>query len=102
MRRQHFCIPGAHRLTPLAIPGTHDSRMTHAPMYAFLANNDAKRTCADNTSVFQGLTDSIPGAHDSRMTHAPMYIFLTNNAAKRTCADNTSVFQWLTDSRPHW
>ena len=60
MRRQHFCIPGAHRLTPLAIPGTHDSRMTHAPMYVFLANNGAKRTCADNTSVFQGLTDSRP------------------------------------------
>ena len=86
MRRQHFCIPGAHRLTPLAIPAAHDSRMTHAPMYVFLANNRAKRTCVDNTSVFQGLTESRP--------------WLANNGAKRTCADSTSVFQGLTDSRP--
>ena len=55
MRRQHFCIPGAHRLTPLAIPGAHDSRMTHAP-----------------------------GVNDSRMTHAPMYIFLTNKQKQKS------------------
>ena len=57
MCRQHFCIPGAHRLTPLAIPGAHDSRMTHAPMYVFLADNEWCKTNMRRQHF------CIPGAH---------------------------------------
>ena len=41
--QRHFCIPGAHGLTPLAIPGTHDSPTTHALGYIFLIKNNEKR-----------------------------------------------------------
>ena len=71
--QQHFCIPAAHGLTPLATSETHDSPTTHGLGYIFLIKNGGQRTCAD-TAAMAFLYSRGPQIHalciskDSRLT----------------------------------